>query len=689
VSSSFFDVLGTRAAIGRVLVAADDKQHSNVAVVSDDWWQRRWQRDAGITGRAITIDNVAYEVVGVMPPGFRFYHQRGYGSGSDTTDVWLSDPFKYVAVDNDLLGVLSAIGRLRVGVTPSQAAAELGATSIALRRARGLPDDLAGVAVVRLRDSLTESSRRTLLISWAIAAFALLIAAINLAVLSLARTEARRSELDLRGALGAGRLRLVRQLLTESALLAAVAGALGAGLVAWTGPLLNALLPRAETLVRLGEAGATWHVIVFTIAATSLAVLVFGTTPAWMGSRWNGLGASQWNRISSSRRSARVRQSLVVLQLSLSLIVMAATALLVASAWREQHVPLGFPPDHLLTLNVRYPRATPYVSGVGVRSVALGVTVSEEQHPPGTMTLPHYALTPYGAALPRRIAERLATVPGVDAAAVASSMPMLRSTGEAFRVEGRRVAADEAVWGVTCRITPDYFKTLGLRLVRGRVLNEADTRGSPRVMVVNETLARGFLGGVDRALGRRITVNPGAVGQWVAYDIVGVISDARFWTRIDVGPQMYVSFDQSVDDAYGAIAMIWRLDFWVAVRTHDNTAATVAAVTRAVDEVDGGAPVERVEFMDNIVARGAENARGLLWLLVISAATAVFLSAIGVFGVTAFGVSRRVREFGIRVALGASPRTIATHVLWGGVRFAALGVMVGALEASRRSRSSA
>jgi putative ABC transport system permease protein len=158
-----------------------------------------------------------------------------------------------------------------------------------------------------------------------------------------------------------------------------------------------------------------------------------------------------------------------------------------------------------------------------------------------------------------------------------------------------------------------------------------------------------------------------------------VISDARFFTRIDVGPQMYTSFNQSVDDAYGAIAMIWRLDFWVAVRTHDNTAATVAAVTRAVDEVDGGAPVERVEFMDSIVARGSENARGLLRLLIIGTVTAVFLSAIGVFGVTAFGVSQRVREFGIRLAVGASPSTVLTHVLWGGMRLAAIGVLVGAV----------
>ena len=242
---------------------------------------------------------------------------------------------------------------------------------------------------------------------------------------------------------------------------------------------------------------------------------------------------------------------------------------------------------------------------------------------------------------------------------------------------------DEAdvVWGMNCRITPDYLRTFGMRLLRGRALTEADSRGSPNVMLVNETLARAFLGGIDRALGRRIIVNPGAVGMDVTYEVVGVVSDARFFTRMDVGPQMYTSFNQGVSDADGAIAMLSRLDFWVAVRTTDNTAATVAAVTRAVDEVDRGAPVERVEFMDRIVARGSENARGLLRLLMISTITAVFLSAIGVFGVTVFGVSQRVREFGIRVAVGASPRTIARHVLWGGLRIAALGVLVGTLGA--------
>jgi hypothetical protein len=197
-------------------------------------------------------------------------------------------------------------------------------------------------------------------------------------------------------------------------------------------------------------------------------------------------------------------------------------------------------------------------------------------------------------------------------------------------------------------------------------------------MVVNETLARVFLGGIDRALGRRIVTNPW-VGRFVAHDVVGVVSDARFWTRIDVGPQMYTSFNQAVDDAYNDIEILWRLDFWVAVRTQRQSAETVAAITKALGEVDSGAPVDRVEFMDRIVARGSENARGLLRLLVISGVTALLLAAIGVFGVTAFGVSQRVREFGIRVAIGASPRTIANDVLRGGLRMAALGVVFGTL----------
>jgi putative ABC transport system permease protein len=681
VSSSFFQVLGRQPALGRAFGPGDDVTASNVAIVSDDWWRRRWQGDPRIIGRAITIDNVTYRVVGVMPPGFRFYHQRGYLNSSEITEVWLSDPFAHTPPGNEVLDTLGAIGRLKPGVTAAQASAELTSMTAAMRHENRVSEWVSGVAVVPLQAVIAEPSQRILFISWAIAAFVLFIAATNLAGLSLARVESRRGELDLRGALGASRHRLVRQLLTESLLLAGAAGVVGSMLVTWSGPLLAAMLPRSDTMVRLGEAGMTWQVLLFGAGVTALAALIFGSMPAVLGSKGDLSMRRTALRATTGRGAARVRQALIVVQLSLALVVVAAAVLLVATAWREQHVPWGFSPEQLLTMNVRYPRAAPYVVELGVRPMAIGSTGVQDQRPLAA-SAPHFALTPYGQALPGRIAERLAALPGVRAAAVGASMPLLRSFSDAFRVEGRPVPHEEAegVWGLNAAVTPGYFETFGLRLIRGRGLTDADTIGTPKVAVVNQTMARAFLGGESRALGRRIITNP-AAGKFVSYDVVGVVSDARFWIRNEVGPQMFTSYNQAIDPAYSDIDMIWRLDFWVAARTRDATTATVTAITRALEEVDGGAPVERVEFMDAIMARGSESTRGLLTLLLISAATALLLAAIGVFGVTAFAVSQRTRELGIRLALGASPRAILAHVLGGGLRLAVAGALLGALGA--------
>ncbi|MBK5297781.1 MAG: ABC transporter permease [Vicinamibacteria bacterium] len=677
VSASFLQVLGRQPALGRAFAASDDVPGSNVAILSDQLWRRRWQADPGVVNRAITIDNVPYRVIGIMPPGFGFYHQGGYASISNTTEVWLSDPFAHYSPSNRILDSLGAIGRLRLGVTAAQASAEMTALTLAMRQQQGLPDIVSGVAVVLLQEQLAQQSRKMLFISSALAALVLLIAALNLAALSLARTDSRQSELGLRAAVGASRTRLIRQLLTESAVLAFAGGALGVMLVAWSGSLLKALLPGAGTMPRVGEAGLTWHVLLFTAGATLTAALIFGMMPAWWGSKEGRQALGNGQRTTDGRGAARLRHTLIVLQLSLSLMVVAAAVLLVATAWREQHVPLGFAPEHLLTMNVQYPRAAPYVRALGVRS-SIGPTGGADQSPWQDRT-PHYALTPYAVSLPTRIADRLALVPGVHAAAVASSMPMLRSMGSAFRVEGRPLPPEEAV-ATECAVTPEYFKTLGLRVIRGRNLTELDAPGAPRVLVVNSTLARTFLGGESNAVGRRIVLNP-AAGTFVTYDVVGVVSDARFWLREEIGPQMYTSFSQAVEPAYTDGVMRWRLDYWIAVRTQDDAATTVAAIVRALSETDRGAPPEHVEFMTSVLARGSDNSRGLLVLLMGSAGTALFLAATGVFGVTAFGVSQRTREIGIRVALGASPRHVMAQVFGGAFILTLAGSLLGSMGA--------
>jgi putative ABC transport system permease protein len=687
VSASFFQVLGRPPALGRLFVPADDVPGSNVAILSDDWWRRQYRADPGIIGRTLTIDNATYQVIGVMPRGFAFYRQLT----ADTTDVWLSDPFAFNPRSN-VVGTLSVIARLKPGVSPAQASGAITALGRAVRRHRfasflasgGRDDfDRLHLQVTPLREVLAEPSRRRLAMCSAIAALVLTIAVFNLAALVLARTEARRDEFGLRAALGANRRRIVRQVLTECLLLAAGGGALGAALAGWSGAFLylqlaranpEMVVPGAASMVRLGEARITWTIVLAITGLSMTAGLAVGAGSAWLGARAElRRGYGHGRRTTEGRIGARFRHVLVLAQLSISLVILSATALLFVTALKEQRVPLGFDPEHLLTMNVRYPRAAPYVTPLGVRSVA-GVAGTTEQHPV-------YALTPYGIGLPDRLSEHLRRVPGVRAVGVAPMMPFRHSISVPFRVEGRTIPPSEAegVWAVNCAATPGFFEAFGMKLLTGRGLQTSDRLGAPRVMVVNATLARDFLGGASHAIGRRIILNP-SEGRFDTYDVVGVVSDVRFWTRHEAGPQMFTPYAQAVDPAYddGVIA---RLDHWIVVRTADQGAATVAGITRAVEAADHGAPVEHVEFLSSVVARGSGNPQALLTLLALGAAVAVLLAAIGIFGTTAFTVNQQTHEIGVRVALGASPSAIMAHVMTAGGRLAFGGILVGSVGA--------
>src|SRR5581483_8037812 len=610
VSTSFFNVLGVTPQLGRTFLPEEEQPDRNrVAVISHGFWQRRFGGNAAAIGQTLRLDDGSYTVIGVLRPDFRQTElATDYGA-----EVWTPEAVN-AAENRRASHYLGVIGRLKSGVSPGQAQTEM--TAIARQLEQAYPDTNRnrGVSLVPLHEQVTGHVRWALLVLQCATLLVLLVACTNVANLLLARMTLRAPELAIRAALGASRWQIVRLLLAESVVLAVAGGAAGLLLAYWGIDLLVSVAPR--DIPRLDEIGMDGRVLGFTLALALLTVLLFGLVPAWQSARVN-LNESLKEGGRGTARGQGLRSVLVVAEIALTLVLLVGSGLLVRSLLRMQRVDLGFNPARLLTLRV---------------------SLLDSKYPERRRVADFY----------QQLLARVEKLPGVESATVTSSPPMIRLGGfwSGFEIEGQPAEpgrAPTAWYGVT---SPDYFRTLGIALVRGRAFNERDTRDAPPVAIISENFARRWFPNAD-PLGRRIIVGR------VTREIVGVAANVKHTSPAeDEAERMYAPLAQN---PRGTLMLI--------IRTAGDPNALVVAAQRAVWEGDPDAAISTVSTMERVLAEVISRPRFNALLLAAFAVIAVALAAVGIYGVMSYTVTRHTREIGIRMALGAQGRDVVKLVV--------------------------
>jgi predicted permease len=641
VSATFFDVLGSRPVHGRGFLPDENEPgHDKVVVLGHTLWRDRFGADPGIVGRTITLDREPHVVVGIAPPGFTF---------PVATEVWT--PVEYDSVfrlHSRGAWYLTVIGRLKAGVTVEAARIEVAA--IAGRLARQYPDQNEGVGgtVRSLHQALVGPSRTALLVLLGAVGLVLLIACVNVANLLLARMAARETELAVRAALGAGRRRLVRQLLTESVVLALLGGAAGVFLASTTLGSMLALQPAG--VPRLDEVRIDRAVMAFAAALSVLTGLLFGVFPAVQAAaRPTAQMLREGGRGLLSGSGQRLRSGLVVAQVGLAVILLAGAGLLVRSFDRLRRVDPGFRPDHVLSFRLALPESV-------------------------------YQEEPARTAFFAELLARLEALPGVRSAGAVMGIPLGGlAFNLSFEVEGRPPVPPAQQPTLEVRVaTPGYFEAMGIPLVRGRGLEPGDVAGSRPVIVLSEGAVRRFFPGED-PIGKRIVVGwrrpegqPRAGGE-----VVGIVGDVKGESLAqENAPAVYIPHAQ---------LPISGMD--VVLHTAVDPLALAPAAQQAVAGLDPELPVARLETLDAVVARSVSEPRFYMLLLGAFAVMAISLAALGIFGVMSYVVSQRAREIGVRLALGADPWDVLGMMLGQALLLTLMGVTVGLLGALAVSKA--
>lgn len=648
-SATLFETLGVQPALGRPFTREEDEAGRLVAVLGDALWERAFARDPAAIGRAILLDRQPFTIVGVMPRGFTF-PQRGPIMNNVPADVYV--PIGFTASERRAFGSMynnSVIGRLRPGVTPVQADADTRA--LVRSNAREMyPADLSGLAevlggsAVPLTDEVSGRSRTVLWVAFAAVGFVLLIACADIASLMLARAMGRQREIAVRSALGAGRGRLVRQLLAESGVLAVLGSSVGLVLAVWLSRALVAFAP--PTLPRLHEIGIDARILLFTAALTVVTALLCGILPALDLSRPRGEALKEGARVSTGRRERRIFGALVAAQLALAVVLLVGGGLLLRSFSRLMAVDPGFRAERVLTLATSLP-AQAYRDAASVR---------------GFYT---------------RLVGDVSQVPGVSAVGASTELPLDVRERRAFMLQRESPATRELPHAVAHEcVTGRYFEAVGIPLKRGRYFTASDAQQSEPVAIINETFARRFWGTEDPVGQRMAWGNAESHGPWMR--IVGVVGDVKQGAlNTETVPHTYTPWLQVSDEmmADNIVAMMRSLR--IAVRGEVDPAALAGTVSARIRAIDPALPVASVQTMDEIVSRSAAVPRFNALLVSLFAALALLLAAIGVGGMLATSISRRLPELGVRLALGAQRRTLVAMVIRHGMVLAAAGLAVG------------
>jgi len=627
VTGNIFSVLGADALVGRTLREEETWQgKSAVMVLSYGLWQRHFGGDPKIVGQKITLNGVNREVVGVMPPDFYF--------PSKEADFWFP-----MGWDHDQMAqlrgphFLRAVGRLKSGVTVEQARAEM--KLIAARLEAQYPDTNTqmGVGLGPLKEWIVGDVQLPLVVLLVTVACVLLIACVNVANLLLVRATARAREIAIRSALGAGQWRLVRQLLTESLVLAVVGSALGLVLALWFKDTLVAF--SSGDIPRLEESRLDWRVLGFTLAATLLTTLLTGLVPALQNARPRLAAVlKDGGQKGASGQGRHVRGALVSAEIALALVLVAGAGLMVRSFLRLQKVDPGFDPNNILTLRLTLPEAR-YKEDSQTRAFF----EQAEQH--------------------------IRSLPGVTAVGSTSRLPLkgYRWTSN-MTIEGR--PPEDYVPDVRHEeMTPGYFRAIGLPLVQGRFFNESDQAKSQPVVIVNAALVHRYFPGED-PIGKRIKFSkPTEQDGWQS--IIGVVGDGKQDSlRAEVEPEIYQSHLQRAQD-----------NMTLVVRAVTDPQTLISAVREQIRALDPNLPIYDIKTMRAVVDESVARERFIALLLIVFAALALTLAAIGIYGVMSYSVAQRTQEIGIRLALGAQRRDVLKLIISQGATLTLIGISLG------------
>ena len=642
VSAELFPLLGVKPFLGRMFLPDEDKLSATAAgfpiILSHRLWRERFSSNRGIVGKTITLDDRAFVVVGVMPAGFQYPIQ------AEPEDFWMTVAIEFLTVPGqpsmaEQRGAhyLNVVARLKPGVSRAQAQAEM--STIVRTLNKQYPENAPrAVRVVPEIEGMVGPARPALLILLTAVGCVLLIACANVANLLLARGTGRQKEIAIRGALGAGRARMIRQLLTESVVLAILGGALGIALAHWGFPALLRLVP--EEIPRLAEVRLDVSVLFFTALLSLFTGVFFGLVPALQISRADFAESLKESARGSSEglRHNRIRSALVVADVAVAAVLLVGAGLLIQSFWRLERVDPGFNPHNVLTFKIDLPYIR-YKGGERQREFF------------------------------REALERLSHLPGVRSASAALPLPLDGDDiGTGCDIEERSVPEANRPRVRYSWAEPGYFRTLGIPLLQGRDFTAADDLKTTPVVIINEALAKHFFPG-ENPLGRRIQpgIGNGYNSQPPMREIVGVIGDLRRQgLDSEPTPEVFVPRTQS---PIGSMIFV--------VRTEVDPASLAGAVRKEIAAMDKDLPISGVSTLDRFVARSMAPPHFLTVLLGCFAALALTLATVGLYGVVSYSVARRTHEIGVRMALGAGSGDVLKSVVGHGIRLTLVGIAVG------------